>query len=96
MSNEFIVGTSLGIQVGGAVGVSCVVTRMLHGTITEVAEKTIKIKCGKDTCWLPKKALKKHVKYDFYTLTKARWFKPSVNQQWFLDKYSDVSGQSNA
>ena len=92
---EFVVGTSIGIQVGGAVGLTCVVSRMLHGTISQVTEKTIQIRCAKHTCWLPKKALKKHTKYDFYTLTRARWFVTSINQQWFLDKYSESSGQSS-
>ena len=93
---EFIIGDLISISTGGLVGLSCVVSSMLHGHIKEVTEKTIKIQCDKNTCWLPKKALRKHPKHDYYTLTRARWFRPSTNQQWFLDKYSDVSGQSNA
>jgi hypothetical protein len=94
---EFIEGQEIGIRVGGAVGLSSVVVEMVHGIIVEVAEKTFKMECSdnklKTTCWFPKKALEPIGSHgDCFKLRK--WFKPNVNQAWFLDRYSNVSGQS--
>jgi hypothetical protein len=90
----FNIGDAISIAVGGAVGLSCVASEMLHGTIVGIAEKTINIQCENVTCWFPKKAVEKKTSRDWYTFRK--WFKPNTVQAWFIDRYSNISGQSKA
>jgi hypothetical protein len=83
-------GTTISIAIGGSVGLSCVVSEMVHGQLITQTEKAIQVQCGKDSIWIPKKALEQ--KSDWYKLKK--WFKPDQYQIRFFDKYSSIGGQS--
>jgi hypothetical protein len=82
--------TTISIAIGGVVGLSCVVSEMIHARLITVTEKAIQIQCEKDTIWIPKKALEQ--KNDWYKLKK--WFKPDQWQLRFFDKYSSIGGVS--
>ena len=86
------------IRIGGAVGFSCVAVSMIHGYIERETEKAYKIQehKGKHSCWFPKAALE--LVRDTYgyndSFTLAKWFNGSNYQNWFLEKYTEVSGIS--
>jgi hypothetical protein len=85
---NLIEGKTISIAIGGAVGLSCVVSEMVHAKLITITEKAIQIQCQKDSIWIPKKALEK--KTDWYKLKK--WFKPDAWQSRFFDKYSSIGG----
>ena len=88
----------ISISVGGALGLGVVAVRMIHATIIAETEKSYQVKCGKHTCWLPKKALIKPESIpglgELHYVKLAQWFKPEDYTEWFLSHYSEVSGQS--
>lgn len=89
---ELIEGQTISISLGGATGLSCVVSKFIHAKIITITEKAIQIQCKKDTCWLPKSALEQ--KNGWYKL--KNWFKPNGWQTRFFEKHMSINGISSA
>jgi len=87
----FFENQTVSIAIGGAVGLSCVCSEMIHAKLSSQTEKAIQISCGKESIWLPKSALEP--KSDWFKL--KSWFKSDKYQNRFFDKYAGISGQSS-
>lgn len=85
--------STISIHIGGAACNSAVVVRMSHFSLVSETEKAIQLSNGKETIWLPKKALIASKGDDpYYKL--AKWFKPNSYQDYVLCKSATVNGFS--
>jgi hypothetical protein len=89
--------STLSLAVGGALAPTAVFVEMVHLKITDESDKAVQVadKLGRKL-WLPKKALVRGTfqgkPSDWFKL--AKWFKPNDYALKFLERASEVSGQS--
>ena len=102
--HNYKIGDDIGLEIGGALGMTCVVVELLHGTVTAVSNKAIRIRADGDPkadrgVWIPRKAITVRPMIsdpNECSFELARWFRPRDFSAWYLNQFSTVSGQSYA